>query len=632
MPYFELDLESGEDSLDIRRFHVVERINSLFEVTLHLRSHKVDIDLEQTVGKGGVFYLETGITHAITPARLWAGVVSHFEQVQAEVSERGQSTYMMRIVPWLWMLTQRRNHRIFQHQSVPDIVAEILAEWEIVPRWKIDPTLYNKLEYRVQYGETDYAFMCRLLEEAGITFYYTDNDEDDSILVFDDKPTLAESRIGLPIPYVDTPNQAAQREFVQHVRITQEVRPGAMTFRDFDFRRKPDYQLFGNALAVAPESAVREQRYEQYVYEPGSMLIDDAKPDNTPVADDKGVARNDDGHGADRATIALTAIRTSTKVINFVTNCVDLTPGVVFKIGNHPRSDVNMDTRLFILEFELDGTPGGEWRMRGLCLFADEPYRPALRTPKPIINGVQSAIVVGPPGEEIYTDEFGRVRVQFHWDREGVYDDNSSCWMRVSQGWAGHGFGMITIPRIGHEVLVGFFEGDPDQPVIVGRVYNNTARVPYKLPDNKTKSTWKSDSSPGSNGFNELMFEDAKGKELVYLQAQKDLHKLVKNNESEQIGQNRSTTVGHDRTTKIGNVDALTVGVKHTVQIAQGQDPPPSGPATGLEMIDKKVTYTTGDATMIMDGPNVSLEAKGTITIKSTGGDVVILGNKVRIN
>jgi len=291
-----------------------------------------------------------------------------------------------------------------------------------------------------------------------------------------------------------------------------------------------------------------------------------------------------------------------------------------------------MDTRLFIIEFEIDGTPGGEWRMRGLCLFADEPYRPALRTPKPIINGVQSAIVVGPPGEEIYTDEFGRVRVQFHWDREGQWDDNSSCWMRVSQGWAGHGYGMITIPRIGHEVLVGFFEGDPDQPVIVGRVYNNAARVPYKLPDHKTKSTWKSDSSPGSNGFNELMFEDAKGKELVYLQAQRDLAKLVKNNESEQIGQNRSTTVGHDRTTNVGNVDSLTVGVKHSVQIAQGKDPPPSVPATGLEMVDKKVTYTTGEATMIMDGGNVSLEAKGTITIKSTGGDVVILGNKVKIN
>jgi type VI secretion system secreted protein VgrG len=632
MPYFELDLESGEDSLSTRRFHVVERINSLFEVTLYLRSPKADIDLEKTVGKGGVFYLESGIAHALTPARLWAGVVSHFEQVQAEVSEVGQSTYMMRIVPWLWLATQRRNHRIFQHMTIPDIVDAILAEWEIAPVWQIDPTLYHKLEYRVQYGETDYAFMCRLLEEAGITFYYTDNNEDDSLLILNDKPTLVDARVGLPIPYVDNPNQAANREFVQHVRLTQEVRPGAFTLRDFDFRRKPDYQLFGKALASQPESALREQKYEQYVYEPGSMLIDDAKAGETPVSDDKGVARNDDKNGADKAAIALTGIRSSTRLIQFVTNAVDLTPGVIFKMSNHPRSDINMDTRLFIIEFEIDGTPTGEWRMRGMCLFAEEAYRPAQRTPKPIISGLQSAIVVGPPGEEIYTDEFGRVRVQFHWDRVGTWDDNSSCWMRVSQGWAGHGFGMITIPRIGHEVLVGFFEGDPDQPVIVGRVYNNTTRVPYKLPDNKTKSTWKSDSSPGSNGFNEIMFEDAKGKELVYIQAQRDLHKLVKNNESEQIGNNRSVTVGNDRSTNIGNVDALTVGVKHTVQISQGKDASASGPATGLEMVDKKVTYTTGEATMIMDGSNVSLEAKGNITIKSTGGDVVILGKMVKIN
>ena len=208
--------------------------------------------------------------------------------------------------------------------------------------------------------------------------------------------------------------------------------------------------------------------------------------------------------------------------------------------------------------------------------------------------------------------------------------------MRVSQGWAGHGFGMITIPRIGHEVLVGFFEGDPDQPVIVGRVYNNTARVPYKLPDNKTKSTWKSDSSPGSGGFNEIMFEDAKGKELIYIQAQKDLHKLVKNNESEQIGNDRQVTVGNNRTTNVGKVDSLVVGTHHSVQIS-----PPSkdgggggggGTPTGLDMIDKKLTYTTGDATLMLDGANVSVEAKGDITIKSTGGDVVILGKLVKIN
>ena len=631
MPYLELDLESGEDSLSTRRFHVVERINALFEVTLFLRSSKADIDLEATVGKGGIFYIESGITHALKAARLWAGVVSHFEQVQTEVSDRGQSTYKMKIVPRLWLLTQRRNHRIFQHMSIPDIIDELLADWQIVPQWLIDRPQYHALEYKVQYGESDFTFFCRLLEEAGIAFYFVDNDEDDSILVFNDQPNKNELRSGLPIPYVDNPS-SGDDEYVQHVRLAQEVRPGAHVVRDFDFRRKPDYQLFGRSKAMGKESAVREQKYEQYVYHPGGFRIDDGKAGGTPVADDKGTARHDEKEAGSLAERVLVGIRTSNRMLQFVTNAVDLTPGIIFRMMNHPRSDLGVDQKLFVIEFEIDGTPTGEWRMRAMALFAEAPYRPVQRTPKPIISGLQSAIVVGPPGEEIYTDEFGRVRVQFHWDREGTWDDNSSCWMRVSQGWAGHGFGMITIPRIGHEVLVGFFEGDPDQPVIVGRVYNAATRVPYKLPDHKTKSTWKSDSSPGSNGFNEIMFEDAKGKELVYIQAQKDLHKLVKNNESEQIGNNRSITVGNNRSANIGNVDSLTVGQKHTVQISQGKDPPPAVPPTGLDMVDKKLTYTTGEATMIMDGANVSLEAKGNITIKSTGGDVVILGKMVKIN
>jgi type VI secretion system secreted protein VgrG len=256
-----------------------------------------------------------------------------------------------------------------------------------------------------------------------------------------------------------------------------------------------------------------------------------------------------------------------------------------------------------------------------------------MRTSKPIVRGVQSAVVVGPAGEEIHTDEFGRVRVQFHWDREGKYDDNSSCWMRVSQGWAGSGYGMIVIPRIGQEVLVGFFEGDPDQPVIIGRVYNNTARVPYKLPDHKTKSTWKSDSSPNSDGFNEIMFEDAKGKELVYVQAQKDLQKLVKNNETERTGVNRTIAVGANRTATIGVNDTTIVGVKHRLTIAQPKEPPPSIPPTTFDMSDKKLSYTTGEASIIFDGPNITLEAKGNITIRSKGGDVIIQGGpNVKIN
>ncbi|HEX4405606.1 MAG TPA: type VI secretion system tip protein TssI/VgrG [Polyangia bacterium] len=631
MPILKLVLDSGEDSLDVRRFIVHEGMSQLFEVQLFLRSRQENIDLEKTVGKGGAFWLASGISHAASATRMWSGIVNHFEQVQAEVSNKGLSSYTLRVVPWFWQLTQRRNHRIFQHVAIPDIVDSILAEWGLAPDWKIDRVKYHKLEYRVQYGESDYVFVSRLLEEAGICFYFVADDDKGSILTFSDSPETNEPRAGFPLPYADNPNQAANREFITQVRLAQVVRPGAVTLRDFDFRRKPDYQLLGKAVQTGDEAV-----YEQYQYRPGAMVIDDAKGGGTPVADDKGVARNDDKQGADLANKELLGIRAGQRIVQYATNVIDLAPGSVFSMANHPRSDLSMDTKLLVTEFDIDATPNGEWRMRGLALFADQPYRPISRTPKPVLTGLQSAIVVGPAGEEIYTDEFGRVRVQFHWDREGKWNESSSCWMRVSQGWAGHGFGMITIPRIGHEVLVGFFEGDPDQPVIVGRVYNNTARVPYKLPDNKTKSTWKSDSSPGSGGFNEIMFEDAKGKELIYIQAQKDLHKLVKHDESEQIGNDRQVTVGNNRTTNVGKVDSLVVGTHHSVQIS-----PPSkdgggggggGTPTGLDMIDKKLTYTTGDATLMLDGANVSVEAKGDITIKSTGGDVVILGKLVKIN
>ena len=297
----------------------------------------------------------------------------------------------------------------------------------------------------------------------------------------------------------------------------------------------------------------------------------------------------------------------------------------------HPRGDLGPSKTLLVTEWSFEGTPQDKWTMLGRAVFTDHHHRPAPRTPRPRVSGVQSAIVVGPSGQEIHTDEFGRVRVQFHWDREGKRNDESSCWIRVSQGWAGPGYGMINIPRIGHEVLVGFFDGDPDRPIVVGRVYNNTARVPYKLPDDKTKSTWKSDSSPSSDGFNEIMFEDKKGQELVYVQAERNLSKLVKVDEQERIGHNRTISVGVNRTASIGAVDSTFVGERHVIIVKQPKTPPPSGPPTRAEMVDKKITFTTGDATLVLDGADVSLDAKGTITIKA-GADIIVQGRTIKLN
>ena len=235
---------------------------------------------------------------------------------------------------------------------------------------------------------------------------------------------------------------------------------------------------------------------------------------------------------------------------------LDLSPGAKLTIEDHPHASLGSDRRLLAVEQTIEGGFGVDWTVRGVAVFADTPYRPPLVTPRPIVEGVQSATVVGPPGQEIHVDELGRVRVQFPWDREGKRDDDSSCWVRVSQGWAGTGFGLLNNPRVGQEVLIGFLEGDPDRPVVVGRVFNKTSPVPYPLPAHKTRSTWKSNSSPGGGGFNEIMFEDLAGQELVWVQAEKDLRKLVKNDET--------ITVGHDRQKLVKNDETEVVYAKRT--------------------------------------------------------------------
>jgi type VI secretion system secreted protein VgrG len=275
---------------------------------------------------------------------------------------------------------------------------------------------------------------------------------------------------------------------------------------------------------------------------PGGALAEVAGPGGA-AQDDRATARHDDAIGAARARRQLEAQRGGKYSLSFTTNVLDLSPGVVFSIDAHPHLDLPASRRLLLLSFTIDGSPTEEWAMSGEAVFADVPHRPPRRTPRPTAR-LQTAVVVGPRGQEIHTDEHGRVRVQFPWDREGKLDDASTPWIRTSQGWAGKGYGMIQLPRIGQEVLVDFLDGDPEQPVIVGRVFNMQVPVPYRTPDFKTRSGVKSDSSLGSNGYNEIYFEDMKGEELMNLQAQKYLRHLVKNDET--------ITVGHHREKKVG--------------------------------------------------------------------------------
>lgn len=610
----ELSFECKEESLSVRRFSVREAMNGLFEVTIVARSPNEDIDLEAMVGRPAGFLMRA---NTLLP-RVWTGIASHVEQVGVEQpgpGAMGLSTYLVRIVPSMWLLGQRRENRVFQHQTVPQIVQKVLAEYGVESTLALSEP-HREHEYRVQYGETDFAFVSRLLEEEGISYFFGQKKGDKGLhseLVLSDRPTTGEAR-GV-LKYADHPNEALDHEYVTRVTVAQGTRPGRFTIRDYDFKR-PDYALVGNAdKAKAPEEAL-----EQYVYEHGAFEKD---PD-----------------GKQRADIALQAQRRTRRQIAFVSNVHDLGPGVLVAIGGHPRKDLAPDKRLLLVEVTHEGTSQGHWTVGAVAVFAALPYRPAQTTPRPRIPGVQSAVVVGPKGEEIHTDELGRVRVQFHWDRDGKHDEKSSCWVRVSQGWAGAAYGMMTIPRIGQEVLVGFWEGNPDEPLVVGRVYNNKNPVPYKLPAEKTKSTWKSDTSPHNGGFNEILFEDKSGAELVYIQAQRDLSKLVKRDETERTGKNRTVVVGGNRSAVVGADDTTLVGAKYSVAIVEPKElailklgaPEVTPTTTLMEMEDGRIVLTTGKASVVLDGADITLKADGDIAIKA-GGEVVIQGGPfVKIN
>jgi uncharacterized protein involved in type VI secretion and phage assembly len=754
MSLLELAFESKEDSLSVRRFALHEGMSSLFSVSVWARSPNDDLDLETIVGKKAELRVASGMAHAFGGgARRWTGICQQMEHVDTEST--GLSMYYLRIAPTLWLLTQRTNHRLFQHESISGVVGKLLAEWQIEPVWKIDRGAYPKLELRIQYGESDFAFLSRLLEEAGISYFFAEDEKKGSELVLSDAPQSIEARAGGPLPFVDNPNQAAEKEFVSQVRLSRDVRPGKVTLRDHDFRRKSDAKLLG---AAQHGGGGVEDRLEIYRYRPGLSLvemeesaakkldqatggggglgkkIEDSIEDFAKKAaekgiekldaeaqkrlhgvakfaeheaaglalagvkggvkgviqkaeqdidglvkkaeevvdqkitgivkgelgklaggvvgdlagelvgdlagniagkiagkigsavkgqldrlagDDKGFARHDEKAAQKRSQMQLEGVRATKFSVNFSTNALDLAPGAVFSMMDHPRSSLAPDKRLLVTEFMIEGTNDGEWDMMGHAVFADQPYRPLAVMPKPTVHGAQSAVVVGPKGEEIHTDELGRVRVQFHWDREGGHDENSSCWMRVSQGWAGAGYGMITIPRVGQEVLVGFLEGDPDLPMVTGTAFSTTSRVPHPLPAHKTRSSWRGVSSPGGDGANEIMMDDAKGKELIYQLAERNMQHIVKK----------------DRGAVVGEVDSILVGKKYSMHVAQGAVPPPKIVATGIEVVDRKITFTTGEASITLEGPNVTIEAKGVITVKSKGDDVIIKGGpNVKIN
>jgi type VI secretion system secreted protein VgrG len=590
---------ASNDGLDVRTFQVIERMSELFEISIEALCENPDIDFEAVVGQPMSFTARKGAEGL--DVRTWTGICSHIEQ--AAVEERGLSTYKLVLVPTLWLLTQRRNHRMFQLQSELDIARKLLGEWSISVEEHLSAT-YKKRKYRVQYGESDFTFLCRMLEDAGVSFYFT-TDDGETKLALHDAPQL-NARRAAPIAYRDNATDA-HREHVTEVRIGRSIRPGKYTVRDHDYRRAPTYDLRSSAKA---SGGGVEEMLEQFDYAPGAFLYESDGGAATPIADDRGRYRTDEKEASALALRRLDAERGQARTFTFETNTLDLGPGTTVSFLDHPKSELAAGKALLVTGFSLRGEMNERWECKCEAVSAEVAYRPALVTPKPKTSGVESATVVGPAGEEIHTDEFGRVRVHFHWDRESKMNETSSCWTHASQPWGGSGFGGTNLPRIGQEVIVDFIGGDPDRPIITGRVYTNLQKTPYKLPDNKTQSGWQSRSSPGGGGdnYNEMMFEDRKGQELVRMQAEKDLNKLVKHDEAVKIGHDREKQVGHD--------DALTVGHDRTRKVVHDETVDIGNDRTRTVGHDETLSIGNDRTRMVGNNESVTI---GTSRSKSVG-------------
>ncbi|HVG58820.1 MAG TPA: type VI secretion system tip protein VgrG [Hyalangium sp.] len=475
---FKFDIGGLGESLRVARFSATEGLSRLFELELEIACENPDIDFSEAVGQEAML----SIWGELYP-RFFHGIVSRFEQLQ---DLPRYTLYRVTVVPRVWRLTRRQDCRIFQQMDTPSILEEVLLTEGISQehvRFELTGT-YEPRDYCVQYRESDWDFASRLMEEDGLFFYFEHEQGSHTLVVSDDSSTLKPVDGGVVIPFRRHTGAVEREDHIRRFHFTQEVRPGRTTLRDFNFKQP------GMAMEAGAK-AEEDSTLEQYDF-PGEYQ----DPRQGSAARGKTIAR-----------LRLEAWQATRRVGYGESDCERLVPGRTFTLFDHPRGDYNGSYLLTQVKHEgsqpqaLDEeSPGGDlkYSLTFSCIPAEVPFRSARVTPRPHMRGVQTAVVVGPAGEEIHVDKWGRVKVQFHWDRQGKRDEQSSCWIRVSQLWAGAGWGAMFIPRIGQEVIVDFIEGDPDRPIITGRVYNGSNPVPYDLPGEKTKSTIQSNSSPGA--------------------------------------------------------------------------------------------------------------------------------------
>ena len=597
----------------LKNMDATEELGRLFEFKIEALADSGEITPEDLLGKP-----------ASVSVVLPEGDERHFHGLVCAMGTEGadEDSFSYRLVlrPWLWLLTRRSDTRVFQDLTTQDILKKVFEPFSPDFEFQLTGTL-PKYEYCVQYRETDFNFVSRLMEQEGIYYYFKHQADKHTMVI------VNSSSAHKPNPVQDTfefrEAAAAEHDFepISEWRASKEIQTGQVVLRDFDF----------TAPKVIPEVKAKASRkdastkLEVYDY-PGSAAKSADMDRYSQLRIEELQARYSrvDGSGAVRG----------------------LACGYRFNLKGHPRADQNKTYLLLSTRIELrhTGYRSGSGETTCKCSFtaveSTEIFRPQRLTPKPAVAGLHTAMVVGPSGQEIYTDVHGRVKVQFHWDRLGQNDDKSSCWVRVASPWAGQNWGSISLPRIGQEVVVDFLEGDPDRPLITGRVYNGEQKPPYALPDHATVSTHKSRSSKdgAAANFNELRFEDDKGSEYVWFQAEKDFHQLVKNDATLLVTGKQDRIVKKDLTeqidgtvkVKIGKDSVTEVVGKHSLKVTDDmmtESAKSISQKSGMKM-DVKVGMDLGvDAAMnihLKAGVNLVIEAGVMITLKAGASSIVI--------
>lgn len=508
----------GEDVLLLEKLTGFEGISRPFRFRLEMLSEKTTIDFSELVRKSAT--VRVRIAHG--EERFINGVIRQFTQ-------RGRDTrfarYRAELVPSLWFLKLNRNCRIFQNKTVIEIITEIFHQRGITDYANHTIGSYQPREYCVQYRETDLEFVSRLMEEEGI-FYYFQHDRNKHTLVLADSASEFRPCPAQPAARFETTGRVLEDERITAFELLQNVRTGAYALTDYNFETPQTSLVSEQSTIVAADSGSEIFDY------PGRYLSKSRGEHLTRLRMEQEEAQHLQAAGA--------------------STCAGFLPGHRFALQDHYRADLNQSYVLTEVRHSAHcgsayytGSPedpeGYENAFRSIP--RSVPYRPRRVTRRPIVQGPQTAVVVGPSGEEIYTDKYGRVKVQFFWDREGRNNENSSCWIRVSQPWAGKAWGAISIPRVGQEVIVDFLEGNPDRPIIAGRVYNADQMPPYGLPGDADMMGFKSNSTQKGGGYNEIVIKDARDGEMIRIHAQKDMDTTVLNNDTQYVKLDRKIQV-----------------------------------------------------------------------------------------